>query len=194
MAKTGKLTWTQKQREVAALAGQGKKLIDIVNSGYTRHMTSKVLNAIKAGDVPDAGSPQTKPAVTPGAGATLYRQSTTKVRDRVVDATELGVLLAIPEDWRISQHDTYLLLDTYYLTKEEINYEGSMGEFLGLMCRVFRHGMRYARLPEAGPVAVIESIKEEPDGREEDGEGAGSSGQGIPDDGAEGEWREVPVA
>ena len=53
MAKIVPLTWTQKQREVAALADQSKTFQEITDLGYSLNMTSRVLNALKEGQKPE---------------------------------------------------------------------------------------------------------------------------------------------
>ena len=173
-----KLKWTKKHKEIAALVAQGQRYSEIVKAGYSGNMTARVQRALKEGDEPPA-------AKTAANNPTLYRQPKTMVRDRVVDAVELGALLAIPEDWRLNQHDVYLLLDTYYLTKQEISYEGTIGEFMGLLCRVYRHAMQYTEMPEVGPVLLLETSEEGDNGREEDGEGRGSGEEGVSDDSTE---------
>jgi hypothetical protein len=44
-----KITWTDKRREIAELAGQGKEFMEITALGYSKNMTSIVLNALKDG-------------------------------------------------------------------------------------------------------------------------------------------------
>ena len=48
----GKLRWTDKQKEVAQLITEGKEFNDIVASGYSPHMASKVKTALAKGQSP----------------------------------------------------------------------------------------------------------------------------------------------
>jgi hypothetical protein len=48
-----KLTWTEKQREIAQLANQGKTFLEITGLGYSKNMTSRVLTALKEGQKPE---------------------------------------------------------------------------------------------------------------------------------------------
>jgi hypothetical protein len=51
--KVAKITWTDKQKEIAKLVDEGKTFTDIINAGYSKHMTSRVLAALKAGQKPE---------------------------------------------------------------------------------------------------------------------------------------------
>lgn len=81
MAKKVPLTWTEKQREVAALAEQGKTFQELIDLGYSLNMTSRVLNALKEGQKPeleveDPGSGSDKPLVAvtgPKSAPIMYR-------------------------------------------------------------------------------------------------------------------------
>lgn len=50
--KKDEITWTEKRKEVADLAAQGKGFMEIVSLGYSKDMTSKVLNALKKDNEP----------------------------------------------------------------------------------------------------------------------------------------------
>jgi hypothetical protein len=47
-----KLSWTDRQREIADLVGQGKTYQQIIDLGYSKHMTSRVINALRKGIKP----------------------------------------------------------------------------------------------------------------------------------------------
>jgi len=158
---------------------------DIVSSGYSNNAVSRVKKALREGDLPDSmdisplaphGGKKAKTSLSPRTPVTI-------VKDRVVEEVVLGSILSIPEDWRLTQHGTYLLLDTFHLTKQEINYAGSMGEFIEILCEIYRQLMRYPDLPSAGPSLqplpmLGDLTKEETDGRREEGSnGPGSRGQ-----------------
>ena len=50
--KTPQLAWTEKQRAIAKLLQEGKKFTEVVNEGYNKYTTSKVLNALREGQRP----------------------------------------------------------------------------------------------------------------------------------------------
>ena len=64
--KKDEITWTEKRKEIVDLAAQGKAFMEIVSLGYSKDMTSKVLNALKKGQNPAGGdgSGGEKPMVT----------------------------------------------------------------------------------------------------------------------------------
>ena len=144
------MKWTKAQKEVAALVQQGRSFSEIVESGYSKHMVSRVMAALKAGESPQS----------PASGKTASAQT----------GVAVGSLVIQPEDWRISQHGAYLLLDTYYLTKQDIGYEGSIGEFICDICQFYRQMTHYVELQEVGPALI-----------EEGGDGE-SSGEGSPEE------------
>jgi hypothetical protein len=45
-------TWTEKRKQIADLAGQGKRFMEIIAMGYSLDMTSKVIKALKNGQKP----------------------------------------------------------------------------------------------------------------------------------------------
>lgn len=45
-------TWTEKRIEIAKLVAEGKTFMEIVGLGYSLNTTSKVVNALKAGENP----------------------------------------------------------------------------------------------------------------------------------------------
>ena len=59
MARIVQLKWTELQREIAAVAAQGKSFDNLVQSGYTKSLVSKVLNAVKSGQNAKRGKEKT---------------------------------------------------------------------------------------------------------------------------------------
>jgi hypothetical protein len=64
-----KLTWTDKQREIAELAGQNKTFVEITDLGYSKNMTSRVLTALKEGQKPEPKPEPGTPGTEPGGAA-----------------------------------------------------------------------------------------------------------------------------
>lgn len=86
MAKTVRLQWTDLQKQIAALAAEGKTLDDLVEAGFTKSLVSKVLNAIKSGQNPlDNREPRTENR-NPPKHTTIPPKSTT---DILANAQEL---------------------------------------------------------------------------------------------------------
>jgi hypothetical protein len=83
--KKKQVSWTPKQREIAALFEEGKEFSEIVDMGYSKHMTSRVMTALKEGLKPPAreggtnnggGTPGTKAlisATAPRGAPILFR-------------------------------------------------------------------------------------------------------------------------
>jgi len=70
MAKAKKkLSWTDKQRQVADLVQQGKSFTEITGLGYSLHMTSRVATAIKEGKKPPPRQEVEKTGKDGGNGA-----------------------------------------------------------------------------------------------------------------------------
>jgi len=181
------LRWTDSQKAIAQYISEGKGFTELTQMGYSKALVSKVLNAVKTGSVPPDKPAKTTKTTTSQA----YQQSATRVRDRVVDAVELGTILSMPEDWRLTQHDTFLLLDTFYLAKEELGIGGTMGQFIALICKAFRAMMHYPSMTEVGPTLLLTQQEESDNGRGEEAlDGAGRVEQDIYGDGGEGEQYE----
>jgi hypothetical protein len=53
--KKKQISWTPKQREIAELVEQGKEFAEIIAQGYSKHMTSRVMAALKEGLNPPVG-------------------------------------------------------------------------------------------------------------------------------------------
>lgn len=182
MTKNKQLKWTSKQKEIAALAEQGKGSAEIIATGYTSSQVFAVLKALKERGTKEERTEDKKKTATPKVSTPPKDKPDSIYQTRYkIDTSELatlGVIQAIPEDWRINQHGVFLMLDTYYLTKEEMGYEGSMGQFLVDVFRFYRLFMQYATLPEVGPVLLTEKEVSD-DGRGEEASG----GAGVPEPG-----------
>lgn len=203
--KTQNRRWTPLQREVADLYLKGRTFTELVESGYTTHMVSKVTNAIKRGDTPSekdqrgrkgqaaafkAVTVQTSrteaPASAPVRPVTVHSPSTI-VRGRVVDAVPIGSLLIIPEDTYITQHGWFLLHDTYKLSQQQLSYGGSMGDFIVDLCQLFRELVSFPEIPFVFEEKIKEVVSD--DGQSTDNgsslpEGGGGEGDegGLEDD------------
>lgn len=164
------LQWTEPQREIATLARDGKGFQEIVDQGFTNSMTDKVLRGLKRGEHPPdwpgpitvthhepADSTETRPQQPkkqpPPSGSIEPADHIFKTRYRI-DTDQpiaVGEIQVLPEDWRITQYGLFLILQTFYETKEEIGYDGSIGQFIVDVFRFYRRIMRYMELREVGP-------------------------------------------
>lgn len=79
-------------------------------------------------------------------------------------ALEVGKITITPENWGLSQYGSLLILDTYNKTKRDINYAGTMGEFLCDMCEFYRRILNYKEVEYDG------ATSEGTGGSEKDGE------------------------
>lgn len=50
----------------------------------------------------------------------------------------VGKITITPENWGITQYGAILILDTYNKTKRDINYGGTVGEFICDICEFYR--------------------------------------------------------
>ena len=82
------IRWTQKQREVARLFQGGQSFTEIVKAGYSKDMTSRVMNELKAGGGPPSGiDPVPEAKGTPpslGAGAKVVTIDETTPREEIL--------------------------------------------------------------------------------------------------------------
>ena len=196
--KSRGLQWTEAQKATAALYSQGKSFDEVVATGITKNMAQRVRVALDKGQKPEGwveGVPQQalevrpttapreapkKPEATPqGPPQSAFQM---KYRIDTTEPVTIGAIQVLPEDWRISQHGTFLILDTFYLTKEELGYDGSIGEFMVDIFRFYRQFMQYAVLRDVGPQFAQQGAKEVSDNGNERGEEA-DTGAGIHEEG-----------
>ena len=157
MAKIIKLKWTALQKEIAAKISEGISFDDLVELGYTKSLISKVRNAIKSGQKPpEEGEPRTgnrehgpKNRVLPkGSGAPV----------------EVGKITISPENWGMTQYGAILILDTYNKAKKDIEYTGTVGDFLCDITEFYRRILNYKEVEYVGEAS------EGGRGTEEDGD------------------------
>jgi len=208
--KAPNLRWTESQVQAAELFRQGLTFEEVVDAGVTKTMASRVQKALSKDKLPpqwQEGSPQAVLEKTPPDGhhdaSTRTRQQPpsakrppssggppaaafeTRYRIDTSEPIAIGAIQVLPEDWRITQHGYLLIVDTYYLTKEELGYDGTIGQFMVDVFRFYRQLMQYAWLQEVGPSLIEQPIMEVSDnGRtgEEADHGAGVSEQSGPGD------------
>jgi len=73
------------------------------------------------------------PTIVPPSGS---KSTTTK-------PIEVGKITITPENWGMTQFGAILILDTYNKTKRDINYGGTIGEFLCDICEFYRRILNY---------------------------------------------------
>lgn len=203
--KAPNLKWTESQMEAAELFRQGLTFDEVVAAGVSKTMASRVQMALSKNKLPpqwQEGSPQAgleeKPQKTTTGTHPPAKHPTPKPRSEGppagafetkwrIDTAEpltLGAIQVLPEDWRITQHGYLLIVDTYYLTKEKIGYDGTIGQFMVDVLRFYRHCLQFPVLPEVGPGLIQQPVMEVPDnGRtaEEADNGAGVCEEGGAD-------------
>ena len=208
--KAPNLRWTESQMQAAELYRQGRTFDEVVAAGVTKTMASRVQMALSKNKLPpqwQEGSPQAvldkstpdrrqdvgltpkhppasvkhpPPSGEPPAGAFQ-----TKWRIDTAEPLTIGAIQVLPEDWRITQHGYLLIVDTYYLTKEKIGYDGTIGQFMVDVLRFYRQCLQFPMLPEVGPGLIQQPAMEVPNnGRpgEETYDGADLDEQGGGDD------------
>lgn len=165
MAKAVQLKWTPLQREIATLAHSGKTFDEIVEMDYTKSLVSKVLKAIDSGQVP----PENREPRTENQGAN------SKAPIKVVAPSTpimVGKITITPENWGFTQYGAILVLDTYNKAKRDIDYGGTIGDFLCDVCEFYRRilnykEVEYARATSEGGGGTEENGNESPQKREQ---------------------------
>lgn len=158
MARIVQLKWTELQREIAAVAAQGKSFDNLVQSGYTKSLVSKVLNAIKSGQRPPGeGQPRTGEQEAPDSHKTTQRAGLQ------TGPLTVGRITITPENWGFTQYGAILVLDTYNKARRDINYGGTIGDFLCDITEFYRRIVNYKEVDHG------RAISEGRGGIEEDG-------------------------
>lgn len=84
---------------------------------------------------------------------------------------EVGKITITPENWGFTQYGAILVLDTYNKAKRDINYGGTVGDFICDICEFYRRILNYRE------VDYVRTAGEGGGGTEEDGgQGIGSAG------------------
>lgn len=77
---------------------------------------------------------------------------------------EVGKITITPENWGFSQYGAILILDTYHQAKRDINYGGTVGDFLCDITEFYRRLVNYKEVQHGGGDGKGRSSSEE-DGR-----------------------------
>jgi len=171
MAKKVQLKWTDLQREIATLVGEGRTFDELVEMGYTKSVVSKVLNAIKSGQKLPENQERSE-----NVYRELNRKPRTENQKRTKPATQptsragvptapvtVGKITITPENWGFTQYGAILVLDTYNKAKRDIDYSGTVGDFICDMCEFYRRILNYTE------VEYSRAIGEGGEGAEENG-------------------------
>lgn len=87
---------------------------------------------------------------------------------------EVGKITITPENWGFTQYGAILVLDTYNKAKRDINYGGTVGDFICDICEFYRRILNYKE------VEYVRTTGEGGGSTEEDGgQGTGSVKQLI---------------
>jgi hypothetical protein len=125
MAK-GNIRWTAKQKEVANLLNEGKTFNDLIDMDYSNGLISKVMKALKQGNTPTVTKSESKVEFT-----------------EQLKSQKIGEIVIAPQNWVLSPKGALLILDTYDRAKEELNYGGTITEFLCDITNIFRRWLGY---------------------------------------------------
>ncbi|MDP2734776.1 MAG: hypothetical protein Q8P12_01060 [bacterium] len=128
-----KITWTEKQKEIAGLLRQGRDHNDLIQSGYGRATVFRVQKALKTEEKGKERQPV--PQFTPES------PPDTRVRIRTLDPVEVGGLYIEPADWRINQYGAFLIVNTHEYAKQKYGYSGTVGDFICECVQVMRERM-----------------------------------------------------
>ncbi|KKN59498.1 hypothetical protein LCGC14_0541120 [marine sediment metagenome] len=96
-----------------------------------------------------------------GEGKGSSGQGRTVVGGRAV---EVGKITITTENWGFTQYGAILILDTYHQAKRDINYGGTVGEFLCDITEFYRRIVNYKEVQHGGGDGEGRSSTEE-DGR-----------------------------
>jgi len=160
--KAVKLQWTDIQREIASKAMEGENFEALVAGGYTPSLVSKVLRSLKSGQT----LPILKPETENQELGTENREPAPKAPQKVGGKTiEVGKITITPENWGFTQYGAILVLDTYNKSKRDMNYGGTVGDFICDMCELYRRMLNYKEVEYARATTEGEPSSEE-NGRE----------------------------
>lgn len=103
----------------------------------------------------------------PGAGGSAVRGpgSTTVKKGAPAAPLVVGKITITPENWGMTQHGAIIVLDTFNKVKRDINYGGTIGDFICDVMVLFRRMQNYSEEVEYVGPGTGEGRK----GGEEDG-------------------------
>ncbi len=149
--------------------------------GYSKTSVSRVATKIKGGWDPNAEvkPPGSSELETVPSGKDSQEQRDGSKPKAVVPAVrspiEVGKITITPENWGMTQYGAILILDTYNKAKRDLDYDGTIGDFLCDMCEFSRRVANYKE------VEYAKTASEGGDGHKEDvkeGSGAGTGTTG----------------
>jgi len=94
---------------------------------------------------------------TDSSTPTTPRGTTTPKSGTPTTPITVGKITITPENWGMTQYGAILILDTYHKTKRDINYGGTVGDFICDMCEFYRRILNYTKVEYgAGEVRSVE--------------------------------------
>lgn len=102
-----------------------------------------------------------------GGSATLESKDTTTVKGGIPTAPlVVGKITITPENWGMTQYGAILILDTYNKSKRDLDYGGTIGDFICDICEFYRRILNYT---EVEYVRATSEASEGGRGTEKDG-------------------------
>lgn len=80
------------------------------------------------------------------SGTTIKPSSTTTVKPGGAAPIAVGKITITPENWGMTQYGAILILDTYNKAKRDLNYGGTIGDFLCDICEFYRRILNYTEV------------------------------------------------
>ena len=156
---------TSLQLEIASKLKELGSQKAVAALGYNKGTVSKIAKKLNKGwkpeeeeETPESESTETANQEHPKP----VKQPT--VRAGVPTAPiAVGKITITPENWGLTQYGSLLILDTYNRTKRDINYGGTMGEFLCLMCEFYRRILSYKEVEDGRATSEGQGGNEEGD-------------------------------
>lgn len=82
-----------------------------------------------------------------GGSATPDSKGTTTIKGGIPTAPlVVGKITITPENWGMNQDGAILILDTYNKSKRDLNYGGTIGDFLCDICEFYRRVLNYTEV------------------------------------------------
>lgn len=85
---------------------------------------------------------------TPPEDSKGSKGSTSQGQKVLGKAIEVGKITITPENWAMTQYGAILILDTYNKAKRDIEYGGTIGEFICHMCELYRRLLDYKEVED----------------------------------------------
>ena len=126
---------TELQLEIASKLKELGSQKAVVGLGYNKGTVSKVAKKLKADWKPDEKE-------TSENG----KLETTRLATQNGRSITVGKITVKPENWSLTQYGAMLVLDTYKKAQRDIDYGGTVGEFICDVFEFYRRLMNYTQV------------------------------------------------